>query len=134
MEKIDNGSSYLIPLYREFLTDMKNVRTMSFSRGIKILYAEYLELKEENQENESDSDSSGQEWNILIPPNWWDEFISQQSKIVQSAFEYYNKPKYRDKQKELLIELLEFDPIDKNVWLSFWMDGKLNTHLLSYCQ
>ena len=84
--------------------------------------------------DEFDSDSTGQEWNIFIPPNWWDEFINQQSKIVQCAFEYYNKPKYRDKQKELLIELLEFDPIDKNVWLSFWMDGKLNTHLLSFCQ
>ena len=134
MEKIDNGSTYLIPLYREFLNDMKNVRTMSFSRGIKILYAEYLELKEENQQNESDSDSPGQEWNILIPPHWWDEFINQQSKIVQSAFEYYNNPKYRDKQKELLIELLEFDPIDKKVWLSEWINGKLNTYDLSYCQ
>lgn len=132
MEKIADGEKGLIHIYKTFLERMKNIRTMSFSRGIKFLFQEYQKEEEENAEN-GENNRAKSPWDITIPPEWWEAVIGIQSRLVQSAYYWFQMSDKKNKQLELFQELLTYNATDKKGFLSAWIDGKLDAEMLLYC-
>ena len=131
LEAIADGNYKLGYLYKEFLMQMKNVRTMSFSRGIKFLFQEYQKQEAENAEN-TEENAAASLWDITIPPEWWAAVISVQSRLVQSAYYWFQMSDKRAEKLDILRSLLETNPQDKTLFLMMWIDGSLSDSMLLF--
>jgi hypothetical protein len=131
LEAIADGNYKLGYLYKEFLMQMKNVRTMSFSRGIKFLFQEYQKQEAENAEN-TEENAAASLWDITIPPEWWAAVISVQSRLVQSAYYWFQMSDKRAEKLDILRNLLETNPQDKTSFLMMWIDGSLSDSMLLF--
>lgn len=125
MEAIADGKTHLVRLYEQFLSSMRNVRTMSYSRGIKQLYADYEAQQDELAKEYGVERNVTSERDIVIPQNWHTTIISMQSLVVQGAFYWLVRSKYAQRQEDVLKALLLADPIDKAFYLEEWLHGLL---------
>jgi hypothetical protein len=125
MEAIADGKTHLVRLYEEFLTSMKNVRTMSYSANILQLYKDFEEHQEALADEYGVKEESQKERDIIIPEHWHKIFISMQSLIVQGAFYWLQRSKYKQRQEDVLKALLIANPIDKLYCLEEWLQGTL---------
>ena len=70
-------------------------------------------------------EESQKERDIIIPEHWHKIFISMQSLIVQGAFYWLQRSKYKQRQEDVLKALLIANPIDKLYCLEEWLQGTL---------